>query len=289
MMLGKLSGPAVARRNIRRCDAAPSAASTIQPANRRDRAMKPARCLSLCVTVWLAGTMAGVADEACKLTPLDTAEVAAVRDGRTLILKDGRELRLAAIEAGDESRAALELAVAGQPLRLARLGEERDRYGRTLAFAFAGDARQSLQQALIGQGMARVAARVGDGTCAKSLLAAEREARRARRGLWADPTFAPLPAENYLRLEAERGRFVLVQGKILSVRESGGTIYMNFGRRWTQALTATMLRREARRFAAAGLEPKRLEGRRVLVRGWLEQRSGPTIELTAPEQIELAE
>jgi len=31
---------------------------------------------------------------------------------------------------------------------------------------------------------------------------------------------------------------------VLSVRESGGTIYMNFGRRWSQALTVTILKRE---------------------------------------------
>jgi hypothetical protein len=120
-------------------------------------------------------------------------------------------------------------------------------------------------------------------------LTAERTARRNGRGLWANPNFAPLAAENLPRLQAERGRFVLVQGKVLSVREGGATIYVNFGRRWTQALTVTILRRDARRFAAAGWEPKQLEGRHIRVRGWLEQRSGPTIEATAPEQIELAE
>lgn len=243
----------------------------------------------LCLAALLACTAARAAEEPCKLTPIGTAEVAAVRDGRTLMLKDGREVRLVAIETHDGSREALEAAIAGRPLRLAKLDEGRDRYGRVLAFAFPGGAGPSLQQMLLARGQARVAARVGDKMCAENLLAAEREARRGGRGLWSDPNFAPLPAENLLRLAAERGRFVLVQGKVLSVRESGGTIYMNFGRRWTEALTVIMLRREARRFAAAGVEPKRLEGRRVLVRGWLEQRSGPTIELAAPEQIELAE
>lgn len=247
----------------------------------------PARAV-LCVAALLVPAAAGAA-EPCKLSPIGTAEVATVRDGRTLMLKDGRELRLAAIEVNDESRAALETAIAGRLLRLEKLGEEHDRYGRTVAFVFAGDTRRSLQHVLLEQGQARVAARVGDKACADSLLAAEHDARRAGRGLWADPNFAPLAAENLLRLQAERGRFVLVQGKVLSVRESGATIYMNFGRRWTQALTITMLRRETRRFAAAGVEPKQFEGRRVRVRGWLEQRNGPTIEATAPEQIEFAE
>src|SRR5665647_478497 len=119
------------------------------------------------------------AQERCKLTALGTVNVAAVRDGRTLMLDDGRELRLAAIEAGDAGRSALQALIAGRPLRLERLGAETDRYGRLVAFAFAGEAQQSVQAALLEQGQARVAARIGDKGCAEALLAAERSARAA--------------------------------------------------------------------------------------------------------------
>jgi hypothetical protein len=64
---------------------------------------------------------------------------------------------------------------------------------------------------------------------------------------------------------------------------------VNFGRRWTRDFSVIILRRNQRRFAAAGIEPKRLEGRRIRVRGWLEQRRGPVIEADAPEQIEFAD
>jgi hypothetical protein len=215
------------------------------------------------------------------------------------LLADGRELRLAAIEVADGSRAALQALVAGHPLRLERLGleglgperlgPEHDRYGRLVAFAFIGDAQASVQQAMLEQGYARVSARVGDKPCADGLLGAERTARTARRGLWADPNFAPLSAENLTRLQAERGHFALVEGKVLSVRESGATIYVNFGRRWTRDFTVIILRHMSRAFTAAGIEPKKLEGRRIRVRGWLEQRGGPIITAEAPEQIELAD
>jgi hypothetical protein len=131
--------------------------------------------------------------------------------------------------------------------------------------------------------------RPGDKACADALLSAESAARAAGRGLWADPNFAPLSAENLTRLQAERGRFALVEGKVLSVRESGATIYVNFGRRWTRDFTVIILRRMSRAFTAAGMEPKKLEGRRIQVRGWLEQRGGPIITAEAPEQIEIAE
>ena len=120
-------------------------------------------------------------------------------------------------------------------------------------------------------------------------MSAERAARAARRGIWADPNFAPLSAENVAGLQAERGRFALVEGKVLSVRESGATIYTNFGRRWMRDFIVTILRRLQRAFAAAGVESQKLEGRRIRVRGWIEQRGGPIIAAEAPEQIEFAD
>jgi endonuclease YncB( thermonuclease family) len=236
----------------------------------------------------LAGAASAQGD-ACKLEPIGTGTVVAVRDGRTLMLDDGRKLRLAAIEAPDQSRAALMALTDGRTLCLAKRGADHDRYGRLVAFAFAGDAAQSLQQAMIGDGWARVSSRAGGRTCAADLLAAEKAARNAHRGLWADPNFAPLAAENTTRLRAESGQFVLVEGKVLSARESGATIYMNFGRRWAESFSVTIPRRLGRSFTAAGMEPKQLEGRRIRVRGFLEQRNGPIVAAEAPEQIEFAD
>jgi len=232
---------------------------------------------------------AAAAEGACQLESIGAGTVIAVRDGRTLMLADGRELRLAAIEAPEQSRAALAALADGHRLRLAKLGADHDRYGRLVAFAFAADTAQSLQQALIGEGWARVSSHVGNSACAGDLLTAERAARGARRGLWADPIFAPLAAENTSRLRAESGHFVLVEGKVLSVRESGATIYVNFGRRWAKSFSVTIPRRLRRSFNAAGMEPKQFEGRRIRVRGFLEQRSGPIVAAEAPEQIEFAD
>jgi endonuclease YncB( thermonuclease family) len=229
------------------------------------------------------------AEPACKLTAIGSAKAVEVRDGGTLMLDDGRELRLAGIEIAAGSRAALLALIGDRPLRLESLGAGQDRYGRLLGFAFPGDAPQSLQAALLAQGRARVSARIGNKSCAEALLTTERQARAERRGLWADPNFAPLQAEKLPQLEAERGRFALVEGKVLSVRESGATIYVNFGRRWTRDFTVTILKRQQRTFAAAGIEPKQLEGRYIRVRGRIEQRGGPIIAAEAPEQIEVIE
>jgi endonuclease YncB( thermonuclease family) len=247
------------------------------------------RNLGIAASVYALLVCNAVAQEPCTGTAIGSVNVAAVRDGRTLLLGDGRELRLAGIEVTADSRTALQSLVAGHVLRLERLGPEHDRYGRLVAFAFIDDAPHSVQQDLLEQGRARVSVRVGDKACSDALLSAERAARAARRGLWADPNFAPLSAENLIRLQAMRGQFALVEGKVLSVRESGATIYVNFGRRWTRDFTVTVLRRMGRAFGAAGVEPKKLEGRRIRVRGWIEQRGGPIINAETPEQIEFAD
>src|SRR5262249_44030942 len=145
------------------------------------------------------------AQETCKLATMGVGTVTSVRDGRTLFLDDGRELRLAAIEVGDDGLAALQSLVAGRDLRLGKLGPESDRYGRLVALAYLDDQGPSVQQSMLEQGHARVSARIGNKACADLLLSAERTARAARRGLWADPNFAPLRTQDTGRIAAARG------------------------------------------------------------------------------------
>jgi hypothetical protein len=131
--------------------------------------------------------------------------------------------------------------------------------------------------------------RAGDAGCTALLMAAERIARTGRLGLWADPFYDNLRAENPAAILAARGRFSIVEGTVLSVRHSGGTVYINFGRRWSEDLTVTILKRNERKFTVAGIEPEKLTGRKVRVRGFIEERGGPWIEASLPEQIEIIE
>jgi endonuclease YncB( thermonuclease family) len=237
--------------------------------------------LLLCVTAVQARAQCGLAD-------LGQSAVAAVRDGATLVLADGREVRLAGIEASADAPSVVRELAQGRNLRLAAASTEpSDRYGRVLAFATAEGTTETVQEALIARGLARVSARVGSRSCADRLLALEDQARTARRGLWANPNFAPFAAEPGRWMDTELGRFVLVEGKVVSVRQSGGTIYVNFGRRFTRDFSVAVPRRLQAAFRAAGRDPQGFTGHRIRVRGWLERRTGPTIELAAPEQIEL--
>ena len=162
----------------------------------------------------------------------------------------------------------------------------------TVASSAGGYCRWPWQKSraeMIAAGHARVAARVGNRACAMELLRRETLARKAKLGLWGSSYYDLPNADNPTDVLAEQGRFALVEGRVLSVRESGATIYVNFGRRWTEDFTVTILKRNERNFTAAGLEPKKLAGRQIRVRGWIEERGGPWIEVTRAEQIEFAD
>jgi hypothetical protein len=202
-----------------------------------------------------------------------------------LALEDGRIVRLAGLDMPQPAEIAT-----GTSVTLKRLGssDANDRYGHVVAHVFVtgNGAEHWLQADLVRQGLARVA-RVGHTACARVLLAQEQSARAAKLGLWADPYYVMSKAEDPGGVLKSRGRLALVEGRVLSVRESGGTIYVNFGRRWSEDFTVTIAKRNERVFTAAGLEPKQLSGKRVRVRGWIEERGGPWVDAARPEQIEV--
>jgi endonuclease YncB( thermonuclease family) len=231
---------------------------------------------------------------ACPHESLGTGEVDSVLDGRTVLLTDGRQVRLAGIEVpGGEAalatQTALRALVAGAQVTLKGPASS-DRYGRfvaDLAVRREGS-EQSVGQALLADGHALAAPGI-EARCANENLAAERSARRAKLGLWGDPYYDILSADSPGAVTARRGYLTLVEGKVVSVRESSGTIYVNFGRRWSEDFTVTVQKRNERAFIDAGIEPKKLEGRRVRVRGWIEVHGGPWIEASRPAQIEMVD
>ncbi|MGB8397501.1 thermonuclease family protein [Bradyrhizobium sp.] len=224
----------------------------------------------------------------CSLPPQGEGRVAAVIDARSFRLEDGREFRLAGIEPADQAKGAAALAamVTGRQVSLHGEDDTPDRYGRQSALAFLTGADNPVQSELLRQGAALVSTDVAQRDCAAILTAAEAEARQAKRGAWADPT-AIKNAESSGDILSGIGRFGVVEGKVLSVRQAGATTYLNFGRNWTRDFAATISRRIMPTIEAAGLSPKSLENRRIRIRGVIEGRGGPRIEVLRVGQIEV--
>ncbi|WP_025032625.1 thermonuclease family protein [Bradyrhizobium sp. DOA9] len=222
----------------------------------------------------------------CQFESQGEGRVAAIVDARSVRLDDGREVRLAGIAPTATTQQALISLLAGRDVMLRSADDTPDRYGRQGALVFIGESDTSVQAMLLARGEAVVSAEIVDKDCAAALMASEAAARRQKMGSWADPS-AIKNAESPDDILAEIGRFAVIEGKVLSVRQAGATTYLNFGRNWTRGFAVTISKRTLAAFESAGMALKPLENRRIRVRGWVEGTIGPRIEVRLLGQVEL--
>jgi micrococcal nuclease len=227
--------------------------------------------------------------------------VTEVVDGDTVILDDGREIRLVGIQApklplgranfvawplSADAKEALADLVLDKTVRLSFAGRRRDRHGRWLA-QLHDQAGVWIQGALLERGLARVYTFAdNDGGPIESMLSLERAARSAGRGIWSDPFYAVRRPED---VGADVGSFQIVEGRVLDAAVVRGRAYLNFGSDYKTDFTVTVAPGDRKRFEAAGIDLDGLDGRTVRARGWIKSYNGPMIEATHPGQMEIFE
>ncbi len=226
------------------------------------------------------------------------ARVAEVIDGDTVLLADGREVRLVGIQApklplgrrnfrkwplADRAKSALAALTAGRDVSLYYGGQRVDRHSRLLAHLVLDDGRW-VQRVLLSQGLARVYSFADNRALVAEMLAAERAAREARVGIWRHPFYAVRSSADVAR---DIGTFQLVEGRVVDAARVRGTTYLNFGADWRSDFTVVVAGADRAAFEDAGFDLLALKGRIVRVRGWLDRRNGPMIAATHPEQIEV--
>jgi endonuclease YncB( thermonuclease family) len=249
----------------------------------------------------LAGLFGGpVSAEDCPGSGADTAVVAEAVSGDTLRLTDGSVIRLAGVEApipplepggdaqglmAEESRRALAEIAVGQPVRLAWAAGTPDRYGRMHArMALAGG--RWLEGLLTEHGFVRVRWLPGEDTCFDDLLSRERVARQAATGLWGDPAYAVLSADDP-SLRSRNGLYELVEGRVVSVGHGSRMIFLDFGPDVRHDFTVMVPLAVAEAMMARAVNADTLAGSRVRVRGIVENSGGPAIRINHPAEIEL--
>lgn len=259
--------------------------------NHRLRAGLSARALASAALLTVLASDAGTAEALSWVGPLAVAETIS---GDQLRLADGRVVRLAGIRVpsgeaegapafAEQARAALTTLLDGPEVRLAVAEAPFDRYGRLVAQVERRDGLW-VQGVLLERGLAQVHTRPGEAARADQMLAFERAARAARRGLWADAAFMAFDAS---AVRSEVGRFRIVYGQVLRVAPTERFIYLNFGSDWRSDFTVRIAKALADRLASSGLEVASLTGRRLEIRGMVLEAGGPLIELSHPEQIQL--
>ncbi len=224
--------------------------------------------------------------------------VAEIVDGDTVILDDGREVRLVAIQApklplgrdgfvawpfAEEAKDALGELVLGKSVRPAFTGRRMDRHGRWLAHLYDEDGVW-IQGAMLERGLARIYTFPDNAAPIEEMLALERAARSARRGIWSHPFYAIRDPQT---VGDHTGTFQVVEGRVLDAAIVRGRAYLNFGADWKTDFTVTMDPAARRAFEDAAIDLGALAGRTVRARGWIKSFNGPMIEATHPDQIEI--
>ena len=214
-----------------------------------------------------------------------------------IALADGRTLRLAGLDFPVPSRGDPMLAAAardllakrfvGREAALALVSAVPDRWGRALGDLGApvSDVTPvSAADGLIAAGLARVRPEYETRGCEAGRLALESAARAKGLGVWRDPDYAVLAAADAASLARRDGRFVIVEGVVRRVGLGRARLYLDLGGRG--ALSVVASRKTQAAFEAAGAALTALAGEKIRVRGALDGRFGPQLEITDPLMLE---
>jgi endonuclease YncB( thermonuclease family) len=232
----------------------------------------------------------------CDAKPATASKVTGVVDGDTLVLADGATIRLAGVEApkrlpGAGSTESPSVAAARTTLTDLVLGHEvtaqkvggYDRYGRIPAIVKLPDGRSAGEE-MVARGLARI--RWENGCRTPALRQLEAAAQKARLGMWAEPGFAVRKAGDP-SLATQKGLYQLVEGRVESVGRGTRLVFLNFGEDWKRDFTVTIATDLALRLAPGGDPVNAFRGKRVLVRGVIEDNGGPQIRVTDEGGIEI--
>lgn len=248
----------------------------------------------LFVFLWFSPVSASAVEDSPKFLT-----VTEVINGKSFKVDSGDTVRMASLQVpnveektgkrrpgdplGEESKAELARLVLGKAVRLETGKEPRDRKNRIVAQAYLKDGTW-VQESMLRSGYAMVYpifedSKKGD---LEKMLAAEQEARAAKKGIWAHPDYQVLDAKDALCCV---DKFRIVRGAPLDIEARRGNIYLNFGEDWKSDFTAFIPKRYARSFVKAGIE--NMVGKTIELRGWIEEKDGPMMELVRPEQVKV--
>lgn len=251
---------------------------------------------------------------ACNLPSELSRIVAKVESADTLRLDDGSEVVLigslppvapdlshatgSAWPPAEAARKHLEALVGGKSVDLAFAGRRLDRYGRQLAHVFLTQpviinqtqSRHWVQGDLLAHGLARAYALPGNAACFDDLIAHENAARANLAGHWSTGVFQDRSAHDPRELTRYRDTFQTIEGRIERVAKVRNQIVFDFiplGRTAFSVLIAPSTSKTRR--SSSALAPESLTGKRVRVRGWIEQHRGPRLTLEDIRHIEILE
>ncbi len=242
---------------------------------------------------------------ACGLKPAQPGMIIQADAKGRLVLEDGRKLRLSDIWMATADN--LLRQVIGRTIIPYPAAKQPDRTGYLPAHIFVKpDVTMPyagwLQADLLARGQAFLYIYPDQTSCAEALYSSEKSAQMAGEGIWKldlsqqypifstggmEPLF--VGAVELLTIERAAGRYGIIRGVVLSTGSAGRWRYLNFGRNYAQDFTVRMTAGVEKHFNDIGFPLETLKGRRVEIRGVIQSKGGPMIDVFNTAQIIIEE
>lgn len=232
-----------------------------------------------------------------QLVFLFSATVREVIDGDTIVLEEGQQVRLVGIQApklglgrpnfmdwpkANDAKDFLVQLTLGKKVQLYVGQQIVDHNRRLLAHVVTEDGKW-VQEEILLRGWGRVYSFPDNRRIVRQMLAIEKIARAQHLGIWADDYYAIQSPDKV----GPVGSFQIVEGKVLTVAKNKEMVYLNFQENWRTDFTVEIKLASVAWFLSEGIDIMQLQGQTISVRGWVENKNGPMIEVTHPEQIEI--
>lgn len=263
--------------------ASASVSATVPPANATDSRgvcrRETHRTPSLIrLGVVVLGLCTALAQADCTApTQAESVQLKRVSDGDSLLLADGRKVRLLGINTPElkgnqplakAAKQALEQYLNGDHELLMVTGEQAtDRYGRILAQVYRNPGEPGLDVALLQQGLAwhiAIPPNLFQASCRSD---AETKARNQGLGVWVEPSYAPLAASTASINDAG---FQRLHGRVIKVSESRHSWWLDLD----GPVVVKIDKADLHYFETSGKSrPQQWLHREIAVRGWLVDRS----------------
>lgn len=229
------------------------------------------------------------------------AKVDKVIDAQTVLMKDGKIVRLLGIDYPFEQGGDITPETLAAKERLEKLLKEgsdvilwqsrnsktgrMNRMGHILAHLETKKDGRWINGTLIDEGHAWVMTDWSNADMADQMYALEKKARAEEKGLWSkDSRYGLLTPET---ASAGDGSFRVVEGIVNRSATSKNNLYLNFGSDMRKDFTVRISPALRKQLAREGVDPMNLSGQHVRVRGWIREWNGPFMELESAERLEI--
>ncbi len=229
------------------------------------------------------------------------ARVEAVIDGQTVMMNDGKIVRLLGIEypftAGQDVSEQM-LAGKDQLGKWLRKGTDVtlwqsrnnktgriNRMGQLLAHLETKKDNQWINGSLIGAGLVYVETDWNNPDLADQMYALESRAREKQSGVWKKDSAAGLLTPE-TAMEGN-GAYRVVEGTVQRAASSKNNLYLNFGHDMKRDFTVQIAPSLRKELSRRGVDALALSGKKVRVRGWIRDWNGPFMELESVERLEI--